>query len=61
MTTYKIMAVTSEEYAKADLDNNYYPQEYVAGTITCEPWQIESNLHRAIKDGRFPKGSQYTE
>lgn len=57
--TYKIMAVTPEEYAKSDTNPNYQVQEYIAGTIECEEWEIDHKLARAIKAGQFPAGSQY--
>ncbi len=56
--TFKVMAVSQEEYAKADADETYAPQEHCAGRIEApSESQALRKLANAVKRGEFPKGS----
>jgi hypothetical protein len=57
MERYKVMAVSEEEYRKADTIPNYVPVEHQVGCIEAD---CEANALN-IKNGTYPKGSQLTQ
>jgi hypothetical protein len=58
---YEITAVSDEEYAKADADLTYSPQETVIDIIECEEWDIDRRIRKRIEFGYLPKNAQYRE
>jgi hypothetical protein len=56
---YTVMAVSDEEYAKADKIQNYAPIEHCVGTIRASS-ELEARraLNLGIKRGIYPSGSQ---
>lgn len=62
MPTWKVMACTDEEYAKADADHTYSPKEHLVGRLTAENEAIARNaLRREIRYSMYPAGSQLVE
>lgn len=59
---FRVMAVSEEEYRKADADPSYVPKEYCEGHFLA---LSESHARRKLKDGIeggiYPRGSQIVE
>ena len=56
---YRVMAVTDEEYRKADTLPRYSPKEYEVAVIEADSERAaQLDLRRGIRNGTYPRGSQ---
>lgn len=59
---FNILAVSDEEYQKANDDYGYAPKEHVAGSIEANTeYEAKDKLKRLIAKGDYPGGSQLGE
>ena len=62
MAKYRIMAVSREEYRKADIDPTYAPKEHEVDVIDASTEKAaQFKLKMGVGTGTYPRGSHLVE